>query len=90
MKKKVTVSGKWIDEVFVGNEKEVFRYLTDIKARQFNMLNDALKKEYKYAHSNSGREADILKVRENIAASNPDIGVKITITNHTSFETKFF
>jgi hypothetical protein len=40
MKKKVTVSGERINDVFVGEEDEVFEYLTNIKNLQMSMVGE--------------------------------------------------
>ena len=40
MKKKVTVSGERINDVFVGEEDEVFEYLTNIKNLQMSIVGE--------------------------------------------------
>ena len=79
--KRVTVTSKWINETFVGNEREVSKYLRTIKERQFGILNDDTRKKYNKAHSARGHADDIISVRETIHSLHPDIGLKIVITD---------
>lgn len=79
--KQVTVTSNWINETFVGNEREVSKYLKTIKERQFGILNDDTRKKYNHAHSVRGRADDVISVRETIHSLHPDIGLKIVITD---------
>ena len=88
--KKVTVSSSWINEIFIGNETEVFNFLADIKKKQFEMLDDSLQKSYKKAHGRYGLLHNIESVRNDIHKKYPDIGLKIKIEDCDSVEKKFF
>ncbi len=96
--KKVTVSGNWINEIFIGDEKEVFKFLTDIKKRQFEMLSESLQASYKKAHGRGGSplpfgrggRLHVESVRDDIHKKHPDIGIKIKIEDHNLIEKNFF
>lgn len=90
--KKVIVSG-YFNETFEGSDKEILRYLSDLKDRQENLLSEQDNKHYQYitkkektCHINNAHEHhDIKKIflndfdRLKFRAKNKELGLKIQI-----------
>lgn len=90
--KKVTVTSAWLNEVFDGNESEVFNYLRHVKSLQMSALDSESLKMYKNAHSKGYNDYDREKLRDDIKSNFPDIGlsIKIEVAHEQESETRFF
>lgn len=77
-KRKVTVTSTWLNEEFIGNDKDVFTYLTEIKKRQNMMLDVKAVKMYTKLNSKSFK-SECLQFTDYMQNNFPNIGLNIKI-----------